>query len=394
MVSHGCKESNGAVEGNERHVLEPGDSAARTVLVYIMAENSLADAALSDLREMKRGIDAIPDSCYLLAFVDGVNIPYICRFHKDKSNVSLCDTVYKFKEDFYSTDTARFKEVITWVLDEYPSENFGLVMWSHGTGWLYDTGKNRSIGVDNGKNNYVDLLPSSRWMEVEELAAVLEGLSVKKDFVFFDACFMQCVEVAYAMRESADWLVGSPAELPSKGAPYDKIMPSLFSFPFDANGLIMNYKDGYPGLNGVLLSAINCSAVERLAEVTSLYVPAYFSRGSQMDDSGVFSYLPKGYFSYYIDYPDYPDMNGQMMLRLPNDAYLQWKDAFDEAVPYKVASMKWSSAFDYEPHDVNFLQYGGLSMYVPREQSEYSTFNSCFKKTEWYNVTGWGNAGW
>ena len=128
-----------------------------------------------------------------------------------------------------------------------------------------------------------------------------------------------------------------------------------------------------------------------------MYVPAYFSRDSLVDDSGVFSYLPGGYFSYYTDYPDYPDypdMNGQMMMRLSNDAYLQWKDAFDEAVPYKVASMKWSSAFDYEPHDVNFLQYGGLSMYVPREQSEYSTFNSCFKKTEWYNVTGWGNAGW
>ena len=391
-VSHGCKESDDAVGGNR--VLAPGDSAARTVLVYIMGENSLAGNVRSDLMEMKRGANALPDSCYLLAFVDDVNVPYICRFHKNRSNVSLCDTVYKFKEDFYSTDTARFKEVVTWVLEEYPSDNFGLVMWSHGTGWLYDTGKNRSIGIDNGKNSYENITPSARWMEVDDLANVLENLPVKTDFVFFDACFMQCVEVAYAMRESADWLVGSPAELPADGAPYDRIIPSLFSFPFDAKELIEQYKDAYPEDDGVLLSAVKCSAMERLAEVTAMYVPACFSRDSLVNDSKVFSYLPGGYFSYYIDYPDYPDMNGQMMLRLSNDAYLQWKEAFDEAVPYKVASRQWFSAFEYEPTVVNFLQYGGVSMYVPRERSEYSTFNSFFRKTEWYDATGWGSAGW
>ena len=391
-VSHGCKESDDAVGGNR--VLAPGDSAARTVLVYIMGENSLAGNVRSDLMEMKRGANSLPDSCYLLAFVDDVNVPYICRFHKNRSNVSLCDTVYKFKEDFYSTDTARFKEVVTWVLEEYPSDNFGLVMWSHGTGWLYDTGKNRSIGIDNGKNSYENITPSARWMEVDDLANVLENLPVKTDFVFFDACFMQCVEVAYAMRSSADWLVGSPAELPADGAPYDRIIPSLFSFPFDAKELIEQYKDAYPEDDGVLLSAVKCSAMERLAEVTAMYVPTCFSRDSLVNDSKVFSYLPGGYFSYYIDYPDYPDMNGQMMLRLSNDAYLQWKEAFDEAVPYKVASRQWFSAFEYEPTVVNFLQYGGVSMYVPRERSEYSTFNSFFRKTEWYDATGWGSAGW
>ena len=395
-VMQGCgKDYDVAGDDISRPVLERGDSASRTVLVYIMAENKLAGNVNSDLYEMKRGLYALPDDCYLLAFVDDLDKPYICRFYKSKLGVSACDTVYKFQNDFYSTDSAKFKEVLSWVLCEYPSRHLGLVMWSHGSGWLYDARKVRSIGVDNGKNVYGDILSTSKCMEVEELAYVLEDIPVKTDFVLFDACFMQCVEVAYAMRKSTDWLLGSPAELPADGAPYDKIVSSMFSFPFDAKGFIEQYKAGYPENDGVVLSAVNCLAVDKLAEITSMVVPAYFTRGLQVDDSKVFSYLPGGNFSDIMEYPEYSDMNGQMMLRLPNDVYLLWKEAFDAAVPYKVASRKWWSGFPpYDFYPVDFLQYGGLSMYVPRDKVAYSSLNANFRKTEWYLATEWGSAGW
>jgi hypothetical protein len=357
------------------------------------AENSLASNAVSDLLEMKKGISSMPDSCYLLAFVDAIGAkPYICRYYENEAGVAACDTVLKFEEDFYSTDSVRFKEVLSWVLDYYPSENFGLVMWSHGLGWLYDKNRSRSIGEDNG----LDLNNAngfSRWMEVEELAAVLKELPVKTDFVLFDACLMQCVEVAYAMRESAEWLIGSPAELPSDGAPYDRIMSSLFSFPFDPEGLIEKYKAGYYENDGVVLSAVKCSAVENLAEVSAAFIPACFERYSQIDDSKTFSYLRNGYFSASVQYPDYCDMNGQMMLRLSDEAYVLWKEALDAAVPFKVASRKWYSQYKGF-QTVDSLQYGGLSMYVPRNKSQYSTFNDDFKRTEWYQATGWESAGW
>lgn len=390
----GCKETEPIVINDSDPVLERGDSAARTVLVYMMAENSLAFNAGSDLYEMKRGVNFIPDSCYLLAFVDAADKPYICRFYESKSGKSVCDTVLQFQDDFYSTDSAKFSEVMNWVLQEFPSENLGLVMWSHGSGWLYDANKSRSIGVDNGKNGYADIVPSSRWMEVEELAGVLKKLHVKTDFVLFDACFMQCVEVAYAMRDAADWLIGSPAELPANGAPYDKIMSSMFSFPFDAKGVVDGYKSGYPGVSGVLISAVDCSAMDRLAEVTGMFIPAYFSRDLQVDDSAVFSYLPGGKFSSYFKYPEYSDINGQMMLRLSDEAYLLWKEAFDAVVPFKVASRKWWSGVNVSDYSVDNLQYGGLSMYVPRDKSVYSSLNDDFKRTEWYKMTGWDKTGW
>lgn len=389
----GCRDSDDA-EDVDSPLLERGDSAARTVLVYAMAENNLTDYVESDLYEMKKGTSFIPDSCYFLAFVDGLKNPYICRFYKTEAGLAVCDTVYKFKEDFCSTDTANFRKVLEWVLNEYPSEHLGLVMWSHGTGWLYDANRSRSIGLDNGQNSYYNMLPTSRWMEIDELAAVLEDLPVKRDFVLFDACFMQCVEVAYAMRHSAEWIVGSPAELPANGAPYDGIMAAMFSFPFNAGELIQQYKLGYPEISGVTLSAVNASAMDRLAEVTAAFVPAYFSSDFSVDDGGVFSYLPGGYFTSQISYPEYTDMNGQMMMRLPDDAYLLWKEAFDEAVPCRTASRKWLSGINGGSHYVDMSQFGGLSMYVPRSKNNYSLFNKDFRKTAWYQATGWQTAGW
>ncbi len=388
----GCKDSDAGDTSSS--LFESGDSAMRTVLVYVMAENNLANNVASDLYEMKLGVYAMPDSCYLLAFVDNIKNPYICCFYRTEPGVSVCDTVYKFNEDFYSTDTVKFKEVLNWVLEEYPSEHLGLVMWSHGTGWLYDTNRARSIGIDNGRNNYDVISSDSRWMEVDELATVLEELPVKCDFVLFDACFMQCVEVAYAMRNSAEWLVGSPAELPANGAPYDEIMGAMFSFPFDADGLIQQYKLGYPEFSGVTLSAVKCSEVDRLAEVTAAFVPKYFSVDSEVDDKNVFAYLPDGYFSSRISYPEYFDMNGQMMLRLPEDAYQSWRAAFDLAVPYRVASSKWLSGINMKSYYVDMAQFGGLSMYVPRNENAYSLFNQNFRKTDWYRVAAWQMAGW
>lgn len=389
----GCKESDTGGRGPVVY-LEPGDSAARTVLVYIMAENNLTDNVRSDLNEMMRGIYSMPDSCYLLAFVDNVYLPYICRLYQNSNGVAVCDTVLRYKEDFYSTDTARFREVVTWVLEEYPSDNLGLVMWSHGSGWIYDVNNARSIGVDNGQNRYDNLLPTSRWMEVEELAAVLESLPVKSDYVLYDACFMQSVEAAYAMRNASEWVVGSPAELPANGAPYDLIMPSLFSFPFSPDSLINQYKRGYSEYNGVMLSAVKTSAMERLAEITADIFSVYFSCPDTINDSKVFSYLPGGCFSQQFTYPEYCDMNGEMMLRLPAELYAMWKEAFDAAVPYKVASSRWASGVNRKYYFVDKSQFCGVSMYVPRDRAEYFRFNSDFRRTEWYDVTGWEVAGW
>ena len=365
-------------------VLESGDTAARTVLVYIMAENNLDYYAGLDLAEMSRSVSDIPDSCYFLAFVDGLTNPYICRFHRDRKGVEKCDTVYRFDSDFNSTDTLHFNRVLDWVTAEYPSKSLGLVLWSHGSGWTRKLGYTRSIGLDKG----------NRTMEIEELSGAIDRLPLKPEYIMFDACFMQSVEVAYELRNSAEWLVGSAAELPANGAPYDKIMTELFSVPFNPDVLLQRYSKGYSSYVGVLLSAIKCSAMDGLADATAAFVPAYFSSDSVIGCDGLFSYLSGGYFSWSDAYPEYFDMNAVMSSRLPADAYLEWKAALDEAVPFCVASDKWLSGINQCYYYTDKSQYCGLSMYVPLNDNTHSGLNADFRTTGWYRNTGWETAGW
>lgn len=387
-----CHDSDDSVDDN---VLEVGDTALRTVLVYMMAENSLSDYASSDLNEMLAGVSSLPDDCHLLAFVDDIRKPRILRFHK-KENRSVCDTVYLFEQDFYSTDTACFRLVLDWVLEEYPAKGLGLVMWSHGSGWLRDANRirNKSIGIDNGENKYYNISSYAHSMEIEEMACVLQSLPINTDFILFDACFMQSIEVAYALRRSADWLLASPAELPADGAPYNKIVEGLFTFPFNPKEVLMQYKSAYSDFAGVVLSAVKLDAVSDLAYVTASVIPAYFTSTDNIYDSKIFSYLPGGYFSKSISYPSYYDMNCIMSAQLPNDVYILWKEVFDKVVPYKIFSNGWYSGINASFYAVDSSLCGGCSMYVPFDLSLYLQFNSDFRTTEWYSDAGWGSAGW
>ena len=67
-------------------------------------------------------------------------------------------------------------------------------------------------------------------MNIEDLVTILSADAVPHfDFVLFDACFMQSIEVAYALRNFTDYYIGSPTEIPGPGARYDVLVPALFS---------------------------------------------------------------------------------------------------------------------------------------------------------------------
>ena len=376
-------------------VVEKSDTARRTLLVYMMAENSLNDFATSDVAEIMEAVPKIPNDCRLFVYVDDKGFPILTQYFNLTNGEVGSSNYHPFDRDVCSSDTAVLGTLLDYILDDYPTESLDIVMWSHANGWLrapLNAVPQRSIGVDNGKNSYSNT--STGCIEVEELAALLKCLPTKVDRLMFDACFMQCAEVAYALREAAEWVIASPAEIPGDGALYSTMVPEFFHS--DGPEAIMDvyikaYENEYAG---AVLSAVRTSGMQHLADVTYSYVGKYFNVDRKRDYSVLFSYLPGGGYNGCICYPCYYDMNVVMKRYLDADEYKHWRKAFDGAVAYVAASPTWYSAICGRAISYDALSGGGLSFYLPQLRAANESLNLDFMTTEWYSAAGWEAAGW
>ena len=372
-----------------------GDTAVRTLVVYMMAENSLASFAATDIEEIREGAVSVPSDCRLFVFVDDCGNPRMLQFKNSETGVVEEVVVNGYNNDFCSSDTAALASVLCDLLDDYPTRALDLVLWSHGDGWLPDYSRAapmRAIGIDNGKDSFSDRTAKS--IEIQELAAVIERLPAKVDRLMFDACFMQSVEVAYALRDVVEWVIASPAEIPGDGAPYDTVVGEFFASD-GVEGVIDAYKVAYEGETvGVVLSAAYMPAMQRLADVSYSIICNYFNRSKKREYIDVFAYLPGGASGYYGYMPCFYDANAVMRKYLTDGEFAVWKEALDAAVPYAVTTGCWYSAYVNRILPVNASVYSGISMYMPQATNRYTMLNTDFSGTEWYSAAGWDAAGW
>ena len=135
---------------------EPQQHAKRTVIAYMAAENTLSGYSQLDINEMIAGVKSISKYDNMIVFVDRANTnekPFIIRLQNNDKQPA--DTIKKYEQDFYSSDPEKMKEVLQWVMTNYPADDYGLILWGHGDGWVImkdSIATNRAFGVDNGEN--------------------------------------------------------------------------------------------------------------------------------------------------------------------------------------------------------------------------------------------------
>ena len=369
----------------------------RTVLVYMIAENSLNSFLYSDISEILDAKNDIPNDCELILYVDDLNKPRIYNITSESKGELLSQLTpeYEYDEDPNSASADVFRQVMKYVETNHKANKYGLVMWSHGSGWIESTYSGdketrslqpkTSFGLDNGKNTGSDV---GHQMNIDALANALSDFQ-NIDYIIFDACFMQTIETAYELRNVARYVIGSPAEIPGPGAPYDLTIKHLFSNEFNPDTYIKEYYEYY--LNnrevdmGACLSAIDTKQLEMFAESTRQCLA-----GVSLADSsyvGVQNYFLYSRWRSMADMPDCYDMQGIMMKQLPADVYPIWKEAFDKVVVAKYATPTWYSAYGGYDLPIDTNQYGGVSMFIPLQK--YIDFGDShfmreFQKTAWY----------
>lgn len=193
-----------------------------------------------------------------------------------------------------------------------------------------------------------------------------------------DACYMSCAEVAYAFRECADYIIGSPTEILANGFPYQSIMGDMFKKEADVVGIATKFYTYYQSEAGTI-SVMKSDELDELAATCR----TLFHDKTESDlfavpvsELQIMEYLTPNYHALY-DFDDY-------VSRLATEEqYNAFKRSMEKAVIYKATTLKAVYAYPY-PYG-SYLpvnKYSGLSIYVPQEA--LPKLNEWYKDLEWY----------
>lgn len=282
-----------------------------TFMVYLAGDNDLEKFGIKDLNEMKAvGSD---DNISIIAQFDRMSDQQTKRYYLT-SHQSLEEDCVATLPETNTGDPKALIDFVNWACNTYSAENYALVLWNHGSGWKDDDiyaiakargwdekiarGQVRSLSSRRRRpplfsttvENIVEAAVERGILYDDSSADFLDSIELKKalqksippkkekfDLLGFDACLMSMLEVNYQIKGQGEVAVGSQANEPGDGWPYDTILARLSARPeMDARALAKViveeytafYRNNYPPLS-ITQSAINLEAVDSLGTALS-----------------------------------------------------------------------------------------------------------------------------
>ena len=177
----------------------------RPLVVYMALDNDLRGEFSSRLAALRTGWRP---GMELWVYADTPSGATLGRMESTSGGAEL-RTVESYGAE-NSASGATLERVLRTVWERSPATGYGLLFFSHATGWLPEGGLqaplvSRSIGLDQGSEMSLDAFVS----------AIPSGMPL--DYVIFEACLMAGAEVALALAGHTDWVLASSAEVVEPG---------------------------------------------------------------------------------------------------------------------------------------------------------------------------------
>ncbi len=340
----------------------------KSVIVYMVANNDLSSTAEKNLSSMLEGYLPAQDNLLVYYHVPTGN-PLLLRLYKDETGAPVQDTVYRFPSQ-NSADPKSLENTLKITKTMFPAQEYGLILWSHASGWLPKGyyAKVRSFGLDGTTEmDFIELVSS---------------LPFKFNFVLFDACLMGGIEVAYELKDLADYVIASPTEVMSDGFPYAKIMEYIFKTPMELESVAEEYFNYYNEQSGLdrsaTISVVKTSELDEVAAQAKRLFENYGSGGNlnaiRIDTTAVQKYYRSNKHWFY-------DFQG-MMKQLAGDGADDFINALNEAVIYKASTPNFLGT------KIDKDKFSGLSTYIPSPKAD-STLLDYYSKFRWNKDTGY-----
>lgn len=344
----------------------PGTEALpeRTLLVYMAGDNNLSAETGQKIAQLEQA--RLNGRVRLLVYVDARGeAPRLLEMTDCSCEQGLETRLVKSYEECNAADPAVFAAVLREVQQRYPSDAYGLIVFSHATGWLP-----AGAYADPGMRNAVTRDGASE-MEVADFAAAIpDGMF---EFIVFEACFMAGIEVAWELKNKTRYIVASSAEIVSPGFTdsYARVLPLLFQSPSgleDFVRLVAESSAARPGdYASYTISLIKTSALEELGALLRHVGLGLFD----LDDA-VFI---------------------QSFNRYGNLLFFDFLDYFSVMKPEKIEEIRQivNKVVVCKSSSPNFLtnlggfaiqSHSGLTTYIYREQ--YPRLNEAYRQLKWY----------
>lgn len=357
----------------------------RTVLVYLAGDNDLGNISLTP--ELLREDWHHTDNKCLIYYDAPQAAPKLYALTCERpGSTPVLETVAEYDEE-NSASPQVFGRVLSDVIREYPSDSYGLIFSSHGSGWLPSgtlSNPTRSIGADRNPGT----AGGSAEMEITDFAAAIPDRQL--DFIVFEACLMSGVEVAYELRNKTDYILASSAELLVPG--YAPVYPAASHYLFDT-GLevpeaLGKFADCYFGhmnaLNGPYRSATQSVVCTRKMDALAALAAAIFG-GPEVsaDDAGPETLQHFDRPGSYGDTPAEPRYFdfGEYLTRLAPERQAETNALLNSIVVWKAATPEFMTGYN----GFTIRTHSGLTTYI--EQKAFPGLNAAYEKTAWWKAT-------
>ena len=404
----GCNKDN-------KHKENEDSTFGHVLLFYECGNNSLQSYIYSDMySELPQGFLPTKGDKHnvVLAFNKIANsspnaMAYLVRYYSAGKKAVL-DTIKTYAAGTVVTSPDVMRSVLNYVKSEFPAESYGLVFSSHGSGWLPEgyyrsPSKYEQEHVSTNKVTMAaermkrlpvpegDIEDEPSYMMVRSLgqditssgesemtvAQFASGIPFHLDYILFDMCFTAGVEVCYGLKDKADYLGCSPAEVLGDGMfDYTKITSYLVQNPtYDLTTLFKDSFERYNSKSGDYQSStvllVKTSGLENLASVCKGLFEKYRTAIEAAPTERIQRYYRLGRHYFY----DLYDTFAQCGASTEDLAALE--SAIDGATAYKNATPK----FMPESGGFTINTYSGFSTYLPAAGTHL--LDNLYKEEAW-----------
>ncbi|MDE5899208.1 MAG: hypothetical protein K2H09_08115, partial [Treponemataceae bacterium] len=351
-----------------------------TYALYMAADNNLERFALKNIREIKENLgDKKINFIVLLDRTNGYDKTEgnwtdtkILELHADTEINN--DVVIELGEKDTS-DISTLSEFLELATTYYPSNNFALNVWSHGFGVYPDCkiyNGARSLMQDY-TTGYSDDCSFSIIAFANAIKKFNEIQNKKINILQFDCCLMQMIEILWQLKDCADFIIGSEAELPGTGSNYATLYKNLTSNSTVKNcayAIIKDFEEKYKNtVVSCTYSVADMDKFRTFADLFQNFLDEIFNSTSidfaliKNDRKNVYNY--DSHFIEYVDLKSFFSIFRKHISDHPytEEIFSQLIQKYDEFIFASCITNSYSE------------KASGVGINIPHTEKQYSYYN-------------------